>query len=228
MSGTGKRYYPAFLDIERRLVVVIGSGKAAERKARQLSRYGADVLIVTPTPSADLLRAEADGLLGIESRDYVRGDLETAAMAFCYEMDEGVRKAIADEARSRGCLLYVSGDADLTGFIAPSVIHREPLLIAVSTGGLVPELARRVRRDLAERYGEEWGAYVELVAEVRARAAARFEDVDARARVMEAVLDSDVLDRLRDGKQVSAADVLDEFAHAAEPAEPAEPAEAGE
>ncbi|TLM86986.1 MAG: bifunctional precorrin-2 dehydrogenase/sirohydrochlorin ferrochelatase, partial [Actinobacteria bacterium] len=76
MSAEPKRYYPAFLDLTARLVIVVGGGSAAARKARQLVRYGADVTVIAPRPDPELVQAEADGHITVEQRGYVRGDLE--------------------------------------------------------------------------------------------------------------------------------------------------------
>jgi precorrin-2 dehydrogenase/sirohydrochlorin ferrochelatase len=212
MTGDAKRYYPAFLDLSGRLVVVVGSGALAERRARQLARYGADVTIITPDPSDALVEAEGEGKVMVEARRYVRGDLTGSALVICADPDPEVQRAVFDEAVAVGCPVTVTGSPELSSFIIPSMVHREPLQIAVSTGGAAPHLAKRVRRELSERFGPAWGDYVLLVAKVRALAAERLEDPEELDRLVESVLDSDVLERLEAGERLIPSAVYERFA----------------
>lgn len=222
MGQGAKRYYPAFLDLDGRLTIIVGSGRAAERKALQLSRYGADVTIITPAPSDGLMAAQADGMLLVEDRDYVRGDLAGASLVMCVSDDEEVRRAVAAEARQVGCPVNIAGEPTLSSFLVPGVVHREPLQIAVSTGGLSPELAKRVRLRVGEVFGDEWKDYAALVAQVRSLAAERLTDRDEIATLMDALLDSDVLDRMQTDEELTAEAVWDEFAPVAEEADVAD------
>lgn len=212
MTDKTKRYYPAFLDLAGRTVIVVGAGRQAERKARQMAKYGAIVVLITPTPSVSILQSQVEGLLDIEERSYVRGDLEGASLVFCLDPDEETRKAVAAEARSIGCPVNVAGEPNLTSFLVPGVIHREPLQIAVSTSGVAPQLAKHLRKVLTEQFGEEWGAYTRLLAGVRAIAMARLDSAEAVDEVLEAAIASDLLERVRKEDTPSADDVYEEFA----------------
>lgn len=206
------RYYPAFLDLSGRHVIVVGEGRRAERKARQLSRYGAIVVLITQSPSVDILQSQVEGLLDVESRAYVRGDLEGAALVFAVDLDEETGAAVAAEARSYGCPVNVSGAPKLTTFLAPSVIHREPLQIAISTSGSAPHLAKHLRVVLSQQFGDEWGAYTMLLAELRALAEVRLDSPAAVDQTLEAAIASDLLERVRAGEAPTAAGALEEFA----------------
>lgn len=218
MTDKPKRYYPAFLDLAGRTVIVVGSGRPAERKARQLARYGAIVVLITPSPSVAILQSQVEGLLDVEQRSYVRGDLDGASLVFCLDPDEETRKAVAAEARSVGCPVNVAGEPDLTSFMVPGVVHREPLQIAVSTSGVAPQLAKHLRRALAEQFGEEWGAFTRLLAGVRAIAMARLDSAEAVDKVLAAAIESDLLERVRDDASPSADEAYEEFAPAPAPA----------
>lgn len=211
MGADAKRHYPVFLDLVGRLTIIVGSGRAAERKALQLSRYGADVTIITASPSDEIIAAEGDGKLLVESRDYVSGDLAGAALVMCLTADDEVRRAVATEARKVGCPVNVAGAPGLSSFLVPGVVHRQPLQIAVSTGGLSPELAKRVRRIVGETFGDEWEAYASLVVETRALADEQFTDSDSLATFMDALLDADILGRMQAGEELAASALVDEF-----------------
>lgn len=209
MADDPKRYYPVFLDLENRLAVVVGGGPVAERKARQLARHGADVTVIAIDPTEALLWAEASGELTLERRGYVRGDLAGAFLAICVATDPEVRRAVFSEAESVGCLVNTVDAAELCNFIVPSVVNREPLQIAVSTGGLAPGLTKQIRRFLSAEFGPEWGEYARLLGEVRALACEASESNEDRAAVLEAVAKSNLLDRLRAGEHPTAAQLFE-------------------
>lgn len=208
-----KAYYPVYLDLNGRLAVIVGGGKVAQRKAKTLAEYGADVVIVEPDVTEDLLQLEADGLATVEQRGYVRGDLEGAFLAVCATDSEEVNRAVQAEAEERGCLVNVVDVPDLCNFIVPSIVRRGPLQIAISTGGAAPTVAKRLRKRFQSEFGEEWAGYVELMGAVRLLVMERVPGGEAeRKPIFEAIADSDLLERLRTGDKPSAEDVFAEFA----------------
>lgn len=202
-----KSYYPVFLDLAGRLAVVVGNGHAAERKIAQLVRYGADVKLVTFGATQDMRQLEAAGKITIEPRGYVRGDLEGAFLVVCAEAGE-IASAVFAEARSRSCLVNVLGTPSLSNFIVPSNVRRGPLQIAISTGGAAPAVAQRLRRQFQEQFGPEWAAYVTLLGAVRGLAFGRLADAEKRDRVIAAVAEADLLERLAAGEELSAETVF--------------------
>jgi precorrin-2 dehydrogenase/sirohydrochlorin ferrochelatase len=214
VAGTYKRYYPAFLDLEHRPVVVVGEGVAAEKRVRQLVRYEADVVVITARPSAWLIEAQSEGLLTIETRAYVRGDLAGAFVALCVSEDAEVQRAVYEEAESLGCLVNVAGEASLCNFILPSVVHREPLQIAISTGGVAPGVSKDLRQQLATEFGPEYGSWVALIAEVRVLALDGIEDPAEQQRVIAAAADYSVYLRVADGEELTAEALFEEFKEA--------------
>ncbi len=212
MARKVKSYYPVFLDLTGRLAVVVGGGEVAERKARTLADYGADVVVIAPEATQTIRSMQIEGLVTIESREYVRGDLSGAAICVCATDSEEVNRAVWEEARGSGCLVNVVDVPELCDFIVPSIVRRGPLQIAISTGGAAPAVSKRLRRRLREDYGAEWGEYVSLLGEVRGLAFERIADEAERKSLFERIADSDVLDRLRAGEVLSAESVYQEFA----------------
>lgn len=210
MDRPAKTLFPLFADLTARVAVVIGTGSAAERRVRGLVEAGADVVVISARPTPAMLTLEADGLLTTQQRGYVRGDLEGAFIAFCIEEDAEVRRAVADEAEERGCLINVAGDPALSSFIVPSEVRRGALQVAVSTGGTSPEAARAARRRIAAEIGPEWETYTAVLAEVRGLAASRLaagEDVPEAAVAV--VADGGLLERVRAGERPEARELLD-------------------
>ena len=201
--------YPVVLDLRGRLAVVVGPGAAAGRKARTLVRHGADVVVIAPDPTAELLQAEADGALTLERRRYERGDLEGASLVVCVSDSSEECATIASEAASRGCLAHIKGAPDLSSYTVPSTLRRGALQIAISTGGVAPAVARRLRAQLAEEFGEEWATYLALIADVRRLA--EEHDPGSSGDIVEAIADSDVLARLRAGESLEPDAIYAEF-----------------
>lgn len=195
-------HYPVFADLRGQLVVVIGGDETALRRARSFTSRGADVVVIAPEPIVGLLEMEAAGELTVERRDHAAGDLGNAMVVVCTVDDPGVRSAVYAEAHRSGTLV-TSGDPSKGNFVAPAVVRRGSLQIAVSTGGATPELARRVKREIGERYGAVWEEFAELNAIVRGMVYERVGD-DARRREMLEGLAADdgVLDRLAAGDMV--------------------------
>lgn len=222
MSAARPPHYPVMLDVAGRLAVVIGATRAAVRAATSLAKHGANVVIVTPQVSTQLMDLESEGVLTIEPRGYVRGDLAKAMIAVVATGSPETDAAVVEEAREHNVLVNVLADGSKSNFIIPSVVRRGDLQIAVSTAGKAPSVARQVKRDIARAHGEEWARYVELVAEVRALAFARTGMTDAElAPLFDHIRESDLLYRLHGGEEVAAETLYDEFiAAAATPPEP--------
>lgn len=208
-----KAYYPVYLDLNGRLAVIVGGGKVAQRKAKTLAGYGADVVIVEPLVSPELLELQEQGLATIEQRGYVRGDLDGAFLVVCATDSEEVNRAVFAEAEERGCLVNVVDVPELCNFIVPSIVRRGPLQIAISTGGAAPTVAKRLRKRFQDEFGEEWADYVELMGTVRVLVMERVPGGEAQRKpIFEAIADSDLLERLRAGEKPDAEDVFAEFA----------------
>lgn len=142
------RYYPLFLNLEKKSVVVIGGGRVAERKIASLIKGGARVTVVSPRMTSRLTRWKAAGSLDALARPYRRGDLKGALLAFAATDDADVNEAVAREAARRGILFNRADRADTSGFIVPASFSREGVTVAVSTAGKSPALAKALRDHL--------------------------------------------------------------------------------
>ena len=139
------QYYPAYLNITGRRAVVVGGGEIAERKTVQLLASGADVALVSPDATSGLERLASEGRIRWVRRAYAPGDLAGAWLAVAATDDPEVHRSVHEEAEREKTLLNVVDVTELCGFIAPSVVQRGPVAVAVSTGGSSPALARKIR-----------------------------------------------------------------------------------
>lgn len=162
-------YYPVFLKLDGREAVIIGGGEVAERKVALLLACGARVTIVSPEVTGAIQRWAQEGRIRLEQRLYRPGDLTPAYLAIAATDDNRVNQAVMEEARSRGVLLNVVDDAEKCDFIAPAVVQRGDLVVAVSTGGKSPAMARRMREELEQLLTPEYGDLLEVLAQVRSQ-----------------------------------------------------------
>ena len=142
-------YYPVFLDLRGRRVVVIGGGAMGEEKVTRLLPYGAKVVVVSPDVTDEVSELADDGKIEWVRRPYRRGDLDGAFIAIVADTsDDAVNQAVSEEARERNVPLNVADVTDLCTWITPSVARRGEVIVATSTGGASPALARRFREIL--------------------------------------------------------------------------------
>ena len=161
------RYYPVNLDINERLVVIVGGGAVAARKALRLIDAGARLTIIAPGLDDRLVVLAAAGSLVHLERTYRCGDLEGAALAFAATSDAAVNRAVACEARELGILID-RVDAPREGdFTTPALLARGDLLITASTAGGSPGLARRIIAELEPLFGEEYADSLALLSQAR-------------------------------------------------------------
>jgi len=194
------RYYPIYLDLKGRDVLVVGGGAVAEGKALQLVEAGARVTVVSPELT-EALRAAADrGEITHLGGFFAEGDLNRMSLVISATDDRKVNEMVAKAARERGALCNVVDQPDLCDFITPALVTRGGMQISVSTGGGSPTLAQRVKREVAALIGEEYGVLLQLAAEMRAEAKGRVADFERRKEVLRAFVESDALDLIRAGR----------------------------
>jgi siroheme synthase-like protein len=156
----GKRYYMACLDLEDRPCLVVGGGAVGFEKARGLLECGATVTVVAPEIEPDLQ------LLAIRWRRkrYEAADLAGSFLVVAATPDRAVNRRVFEDAEARSLLCNVADDAELCSFILPAVYRRDPIALAVSTGGASPALAKRLRDELGGQIDER---HVELAWRLR-------------------------------------------------------------
>ena len=199
------RYFPLFADLQGRRVLVIGGGEVAERKVRLLLEAGAAVTIVAPELNDTLDALVRDGRVSLLASRFEPAHLAGVLLAVAATDDRAVNAAVAAAGRVRNVLVNVVDDAELSSYIVPAIVDRSPLVIAVSTGGAAPVLARLVRAKLEVAIDESFGTLAALLERWRTRLKAAFPDVRRRRHVYEQAVQGPVADRVR-SRQVEAAE----------------------
>lgn len=195
-------YYPIMLDLRGRKCVVVGGGEVAARKVRALLDCGAQVVVVSPQAGPAIGDLARQGAVEWVRRAYTDGDLDDARLVIAAAPPQ-VNDAVAREARRRGLPVNVVDDPERCDFIVPAVVRRGRVVIAFSTGGASPALARRLRETLETQIGPEFGELAELLGRLRAEVLA-VGDKGRRRSIWQAILDSRALDLLREGRREEA------------------------
>lgn len=160
-------YYPLFLKVKDKLCLVIGGGKVAERKVLSLLKAGAKVKVISPELTPKLKELFEKGEILWEKRFYERGDLKGAFLVIAATNDPFVQKEVFREAEEENIPCNVVDKPEYCTFIVPSTVKRGDLVIAISTSGASPALARRLRENLEEIFGKEYEIYLKLMKKIR-------------------------------------------------------------
>ena len=161
-------YYPVFLDLSDRPVLVIGGGRLALEKVTGLLAAESRITVVAPALNEELALLRDCGRIEHLARAYESGDMCGRAIVMAANDDPANNARLRSDARSAGVLLNAADDPAHCDFILPAVVRQPPLTLAISTGGGSPAVARRVREELTDYLDADTSTLAELVAEVRA------------------------------------------------------------
>jgi len=182
-------YFPAFFDLTGQRVLVVGGGEVALRKVSLLQSTGALITVVAPEIVPELEERAAAGALALVTREFVPGDLDGVRMVIVATSRRAVNRWIAKLSESRNIPVNVVDDAEASRFIVPAIIDRDPVLVAISTGGTSPVLARRLRERLEALIPGKIGELASWLAELRGSTRRKLRDTAERRRFFETIVD---------------------------------------
>jgi precorrin-2 dehydrogenase/sirohydrochlorin ferrochelatase len=159
--------YPIFLNIQGKNCVVIGGGNVALRKVKVLLDCGANVKMICPKPHPEIVKLSKKRAIHFIQRDYEKEDLRDAAIAFACTDVKKVNRKVAVDAKEAGVLVNVADDPRPSDFIIPSFFRKGNLTVAISTAGVSPALARKIRTKLEKSFGKEYGPLLSIIGEIR-------------------------------------------------------------
>jgi len=195
------RYYPVYLDISGRPCTVVGGGAVAERKVGGLLRAGASVTVVSPRVTKGISELAKAGRVVHVRRGYKAGDLAGATLVVCAAGSKKVNRAAQEEAAGLKIQVNVVDDPERCSFIIPSVVDRESLVVAISTSGKSPLLAKTMRKELEAQIGPEYALFVELLGAVRTKLLKNSVDSAKKEKLLAAIIGSPVKGWLAEGER---------------------------
>ena len=198
---TRHSYYPMFLDLTGREVLVVGGGDVAARKIDTLLRYGATIHVVSKELSPAVEKLSTAPAVRVSLREFDPRDVERKTLAIAATNSREVNQLVAQEARSRGVFANVADQPDLCDFFVPATVDRGTIQIAVSTTGNSPALARRIRETLEDAIGQEFADVSALFGALREPAKRQLPSDDERKEFFDRLLGADLLGLLRSGNR---------------------------
>ena len=194
-------FYIACLRLTGRRCLVVGGGEVGLEKVEGLLACDADVTLVAPEATRELETLAAEGSIVWERREYRPGDLEGCLIAIAATNDTDVNIAVYDDAERRAMLVNVVDVPPLCNFILPAIVRTGPLAVAISTAGASPALAKRMKREIAELFGEPYADLAVLLNDARGWAKSTLPTYQDRKEFFEGIVGGvpDPIDLLRAG-----------------------------
>lgn len=197
-------FLPVFLNIKGRPCVVVGGGAVAARKAALLHAAGADVTVIAPKLDPALAGWVQGQKIKYRSDSFHAAALEGAVLVLAATDDAAVNRRVYEAANARGIPVNVADNPSLSSFIMPSIVDRSPLIVAVSTGGASPILARFLRARLEAFIPAGYGRLAKLVGQFRDAVKRRLTHPLQRRRFWEDVLSGPIAEQVHAGEERAA------------------------
>ncbi len=197
-------FYISCLKLGGRRCLVIGGGDVGLEKVEGLLACGAAVTLIAPLAHAALEAMASEGSINWERRPYAGpSDLEQAFIVIAATSDSEVNIGIYEDAERRAMLVNVVDVPPLCNFILPAIVRSGPLAIAISTAGASPALAKRMKREISELFGEEYARLAVILNDARGWAKATLPTYQDRKQFFEAIVngDPDPVAMLREGRE---------------------------
>jgi uroporphyrin-III C-methyltransferase / precorrin-2 dehydrogenase / sirohydrochlorin ferrochelatase len=208
-------YLPIFLKITGRKALVVGGGPVAARKVAWLRKAGARVTVVAPTIVAELAALARDGTLDHRAREFQAADLRHQALVIAATNDAPLNRRVHLLASDANLPVNVVDCPELCSFIVPSIVDRSPVVVAISSGGSAPVLARLLRARLEALLPHTLGRLARAAAGFRKQVKQRLRDASARRRFWEGVFADSMTERLASASDAERKQALDTALEAA-------------
>ena len=200
------RYFPTFFDLRDKPCLVVGGGEAALCKIRLLLKAGAQIRAVAPKAHPEIEDLAAQGAIEIQSSGFVAGDLRGQTLAIVASGDDALDARVAGAARSAGVPVNVVDRPHLSSFTVPALIDRDPVVVAVSTGGTAPVLGRKLRAQIEALLPARLGHLAELAERFRDAVKATRPGAAARRAFWESFFESPAAEDALAGRDAAARD----------------------
>ena len=190
------QYYPVSLDINNRKCLVVGGGGVGTRKVITLLDCGAKVTVVSPVASKKLLELTGNASIVLEKRPYREADLDGMFLVIGTTDDEELNRKISKDAEKLNMLCNIADRPEVCNFILPSIVNRGDLIISISTSGKSPALAKKLRIELEEQFGNEYAEFLQLMGVIRKKLLSQKHEPEAHKQLFEQLISRDLLDMI--------------------------------
>ena len=192
------RFYPILVDLHGKKALVVGGGKVAQRKIETLLEHGATVQVVAKELTAALEELRRAGRIEFLGEEFSETFVDGVFVVFAATDDAALNRRVSRTAQQRSLLVNAVDQPADCNFIVPSVLSRGDLVIAVSTSGKSPAFARKVRVELEQSFGEEYGLFLNLMGNLRKEILRLGLSQEENKSTFEDLVTSDLLTAIRE------------------------------
>jgi len=195
--------YMAALKLKGRRCLVVGGGEVGLEKVEGLLLCDGEVTLVAPEATSELADYAKEGSITWEQREFRDSDLDGAFLAVAATNDTDVNIAVSEGGERRAMLVNVVDVPPLCNFILPAIVRSGPLAIAISTAGASPALAKRMKREIADQFGEPYARLAVILNDHRGWAKATLPTYQDRKEFFEGIVngDPDPVELVREGRE---------------------------
>ncbi|MFH1351629.1 MAG: bifunctional precorrin-2 dehydrogenase/sirohydrochlorin ferrochelatase [Pseudomonadota bacterium] len=201
-------FYPILIQLEGKKAVVVGGGMVAQRKIDTLLAYHADVHVISRDLTPTLSKYLEEGRIGLLGHEFRDDYLDGAFIVIAATDDPLLNRQVSEKTSSRGLLINAVDQPADCSFIVPSILRRGDLLVAVSTSGKSPAFAKKVREELEEQFGDEYGSFLALMGRLRGEILGKGLSQDENKRIFLELVNSHILDAIAENDWNEVATIL--------------------
>ncbi|MBI9078217.1 MAG: bifunctional precorrin-2 dehydrogenase/sirohydrochlorin ferrochelatase [Pseudodesulfovibrio sp.] len=206
------RYYPIFVNLENKACLVVGAGEVGKRKIQSLIDFGAGHVTIIETCPAD---SEMDSIISLgnvnfECREFLDTDLDEKFLVMACTSSEAVNWRISNLCADRGILCNIVDQPEKCSFIVPATVKRGDLTLAISTAGQSPAMAKRIRKELQENFGDEYAKLLTLMGRIRPLLLGLGLDTKENTVVFRNLVNSELLVAIKDQNLDASMEILKE------------------
>jgi len=205
------RFYPILVDLQGKKALVVGGGKVAQRKIETLLEHGATVQVVAKELTASLEELRRAGRIEFLGEEFSETFVDGVFVVFAATDDASLNRRVSRTAQQRSLLVNAVDQPADCNFIVPSVLSRGDLVIAVSTSGKSPAFARKVRVELEQSFGEEYGLFLNLMGNLRKEILRLGLSQEENKSTFEDLVTSDLLTAIREKNWDLASQIIEKI-----------------
>ena len=201
-------YLPLFLEVRDRQCLLVGGGDIALRKARLLHSAGAHIRLVAPEIHPELSEILSRSVHQVRQKAFEPDDLQDVCLVIAATDDHEVNSHVAQQAKALNLFVNVVDDGQSGNAVMPSIVDRSPVMVAFSTGGKAPVLARLLRQQLESMLPAGYGKLAELAGQFRDKVSARYSHINERRYFWEKALTGHAAEKAFSGDLQEASRIL--------------------
>lgn len=202
------KHYPIALDLINKSVLVVGGGSVAERKVKSLLQAGANVTVVSPKLTSKLQELVDSDLISCEKRNYQTTDIENKFLVIGATDISAVNRKVAEDGSARNLLINIVDQPELSNFNVTAAVRRGALCLSVSTDGKSPALSRKIRKELQEKYGSEYGEFLELMGQLRKEVIEKIAKEEKRKQIFRELAYSEAINYMKNEDYKQAEEII--------------------